>query len=277
MILCTGANGMLGSYINWPHTFKTDIYDLDVSNEKDVARYNKFNASCIVHLAAETDLEKCEKNAEHAYWVNVIGTTNMVEFAQRKDIPIIYISTAGVFDGTKETPYTEEDKPNPINIYGLTKWYGELVVQKYPKHYIFRAGWMMGGVEKDKKFISKIIKLLGTLPKEINVIDDAFGSPTYASDLCDVIRGAIDIKIPYGLYHACGGGKASRYDVACEIVRIMKHKVKVNPVSYNDYKDKIHTCIRSTNETMSTEKLEKAGLYMRNWKSALKDYMREWR
>jgi dTDP-4-dehydrorhamnose reductase len=278
MILVTGCNGMLGNYINWEHTFKTDIYDLDVSNEKDVARYNKFDASCIVHLAAETDLEMCEKDAVHAYKVNVIGTVNMTRLADRLEVPIVYISTAGVFSGDKIAPYIETDEPDPINIYGLTKWYGELVVGVYPKHHILRAGWMMGGVLKDKKFVGKIMNKIRSGVKEIYAINDVWGSPTYAKDLARVIKSAVNHEFPYGTYHSCGSGRATRYDVACEVVKQMGAKVKVIPITTKGYgtKDSKHSTTRSANEMMSIKKLESTGLGMRSWKVALKEYMGEW-
>lgn len=277
MILCTGSNGMVGSYL-WKGVFKTDVYDLDVTNRKDVARYDKFNPSAIIHLAAETDLERCEKDKYHAYRVNTIGTYNMTALAVKLNIPIVYISTAGVFNGKKKTPYTERDKPDPINVYGLTKWYGEDIVRAYPKHYIFRAGWMMGGGKtRDKKFVAKIIERIENGDKELKVITDAYGSPTYAKDLVKAIHQALIWKISYGTYHACGDGKASRYDVAKEIVRIMGYKVKIIPTVMEYYKDNKHSTTRSANETMSIQKLRYHGITMRNWKRALKEYMQEWK
>lgn len=277
MILATGCNGMVGSYL-WKSVFKTDVYDLDVTNRKDVARYDKFNPSAIIHLAAETDLEKCEKERDYAYRVNTIGTYNMTALAVKLDVPIVYISTAGVFNGQKKTPYTERDKPDPINIYGVTKWYGEDIVRAYPKHYIFRAGWMMGGGRtRDKKFIAKIIQRIENGENGLQVIDDSFGSPTYAKDLVRAIRQALTWKIAYGTYHACGDGSASRYEVACEIVRLMGYRVNLIPISSKRYNDNKHTCVRSTNETMSIKKLRHHGIAMRPWKRALKDYLKEWK
>jgi len=275
MILVTGANGMLGSYIDGPDYYLTDIYNLDVTKKQNPSKHKKI--SCIIHLAAETNLEFCEKNPNNAYKVNTLGTYNMTCLAVDLGVPILYISTAGVFDGTKRTPYVETDKPSPINDYGTTKWYGEAVVESYPKHWILRAGWMMGGVEKDKKFVGKIMNKIRSGEKEIYAINDVLGSPTYAKDLSKVIKN-ID-KLPYGLYHSCGSGKATRYDVACEIVKSLGYKVKVYPISTKGYseKDYKHSTMRSANEMMSISKLQKHGLNMRNWKIALKEYLKEWK
>jgi len=280
MILVTGANGMVGSYISWSDAFKTDKAELDVSNEKDVSRYKNFKVDCIIHLAAETDLEFCELNPRQAFKVNTLGTHNMLSLAYEKDIPFVYISTAGVFDGIKNTPYTEEDMPNPINMYGFSKWCGDLAVNAYPKSYVFRASWMMGGgPKKDKKFVSKIIHKINIKEPIIYGIYDILGSPTYAKDLIKNIRIALDNKLPYGLYNLSCDGVASRADVADEICALMEYSGKVKHISGESFqkKDALYYCPRSKNEMLDVTKAKKNGLYVRDWKDALKEYMEEWK
>ena len=161
-ILVTGANGMLGSSISRVfqdhNLILTGSHELDIRNIKQVMSYAAKKLDLILHLAAETDLSRAEFNPSDAYIINHTGTQNMLELAKTLNIPIVYISTAMIFDGKKKS-YTEEDKANPTNHYGRSKYYGEVTVQSYEKHYIVRSGWAMGGgPEIDKKFINKIFK-----------------------------------------------------------------------------------------------------------------------
>ena len=272
MILVTGANGMVGSYIDWDSTIKTDKDTLDVTNSKDIKKYkNADYLTAIVHLAAETDLEYCEESVQDAFRVNTVGAFNMLQLAQELDIPFVYISTAGIFDGKKHTSYTEDDIPNPLNMYGTSKWCGDIIVSKYPKHYIFRASWMMGGgPEKDKKFVAKIIDKVRRGHSLIYGIGDIYGSPTYAYDLTKSIRLALALKIPYGTYNCAGSGFASRFDVAEAIITIMGYKARVMRVSSDFFatQDGDHPCPRSHNEMLNMSKIEKIGLPMRHWTEA---------
>lgn len=282
MILVTGCGGMVGSYINWPDVMKTDIDELDVTNVKQVAQYAKMPLRAIVHLAAETDLERCEKEPQRAFEVNTFGTYNMLNLAREKDITFVFISTAGVFDGKKTTAYTEEDKPNPINVYGATKWCGDLIVKTYPKHYIFRASWMMGGgPKKDKKFVGKIMRKIKSGEKLIYGIVTTMGSPTYAKDLARIIKEALKNKLPYGVYNCANLNYASRFDVAQTIKDIMDYKdVGVMPIDEAGYgvTDKNHFCLRSTNEMLDMGKLIRLGYNLHYWKEALRDYLEsEWK
>jgi|TARA_Y100000034_G_scaffold123018_1_gene169241 dTDP-4-dehydrorhamnose reductase len=282
MILCTGAKGMCGSYISWPDTIKTDIGDLDVTDKKAVnaVRYSYPKLSAIVHLAAETDLEYCETHPSEAFDVNTIGTYNMLTLARNADIPFVYISTAGIFDGGKYDSYTEIDVVNPLNIYGTSKWMGEIITKTYPKHYIFRASWMMGGGPiKDKKFVGKIMKKIRAGEKLLYGITDMIGSPTYAFDLVENIRRALLLKIPYGTYNCAGDGIASRYQVAKAIIEITRSDVKLEPVTADFFNitDNVHTCRRSHNEMLDMTKLGNVGLWTRHWKDALTEYLEMWK
>ena len=280
MRLITGCGGMLGSYINWPGVMKTDIDELDVTNVKQIAQYTKMPLKAIIHLAAETDLEECEREPQKAFNVNTFGTYNMLNLAREKDIPFVFISTAGVFDGKKNIAYTEEDKPNPINVYGATKWCADLIVKTYPKHYIFRASWMMGGgPKKDKKFVGKIMRKVKFGEKLIYGIVTTMGSPTYAKDLAHTIKQALDNKLPYGVYNCAALNYASRFEVAQEIINIMGYKVGVTPVSnaFYDTTDKSHFCQRSTNEMLAMDKIMGYGYNIPYWKEALREYLQEWK
>jgi len=270
-ILITGTNGMAGSYVDFG--IKTDRRSLDVTDLKEVLGVcYKYKPEAIVHLAAETDVDRCERDPEYAYLVNSIGTYNIAIAAKELGAKLIYISTAGIFDGLKESPYIEEDEPNPKNFYGHSKFLGELAVKGILKNYlILRVCWMMGGgPNKDQKFVAKIIsQIKNPQTKEIKVITDQIGSPTFAKDLIKAIKILIQ-ENRTGIFHMANTGIVSRYEVAKFIVETLRPEVKVIPVdsSYFNLDAK-----RTRNEGL----VSKVNL-MRPWQEALKEYLEtEWK
>lgn len=271
-ILVTGSNGMLGEAIE--KIFKgynlvlTDLPEFDVRIPK---RFHKLPPSpdYIIHLAAETDLEFCETYPKYAFHTNTIGTFNMVELAKQLDIPIVYMSTAGVFGRHSAPHYTEDTPPCPINMYGLSKYYGEIAVKAYPKHWIFRISWAFGGKSRDRKFVWKIIQQISSFKKDLYVIDDKSGSPSYTKDIATVIYNFIKEEKPYGTYHI-PTGVATRYDVAKEIIKGLDtwypeiHKV-------SSQKFVTYTTTRPKCEVLKSIK----GVEVRDWREALKEYLDE--
>lgn len=266
-VLITGAGGMVGSYIDFG--IKTDHKTLDITNLEQVLKFVKEKKpQAIIHLASETDVDHCDKEPDHAYLVNGIGTYNMALAAREVGAKLVYISTAGVFDGNKVGPYTETDQPNPQNYYGRSKYVGELVVQSMLEDYIIgRACWIFGGGPgKDKKFVAKIISMLDR--PEIKAVNDAYGSPTSAKDMVQAIKKLIS-EDARGLYHLSNKGSCSRFEVAQVIVDTLKPGLKLTPVGL----DYFPGAYRVKNETMSS----KVPL-MRPWKEALMEYLEtEWK
>ncbi len=284
--LVTGANGMLGTALcpllteNGYEVFATDVASsgnnielLDVRDFNNVKKYvNKIKPDMVFHLAAETDVDKCEIDVDHAYRMNTIGTENIALVCQERDIPMVYISTCGVFDGRKPEPYNEFDEPNPISVYTKTKYEGEKVVSSLlQRYFIFRAGWMIGGGKKDKKFVAKIAEQIKT-KNEITVVNDKIGSPTFTKDFSECIIKIIDSG-RYGLYHVTNKGWASRYDIACKIVEFMgKREVNVKPISSASFP---LAAPRPRSEAVDNFKLKLLGIGMRRWEDALKEYLSE--
>lgn len=287
-ILVTGAAGMLGTDLcpvfreKGHELLETDINCLnknikylDVRDAEAVfaiCQKNKFDI--IFHLAAETDLEVCEKNPDYAYLTNTIGTHNVAIACQEYDTPMVYISTAGVFNGEKKEPYTEFDAPDPINVYGLSKYQGEKIVQQLlNKYFIVRAGWTIGGGGQDKKFVAKIIKQIKEGKKTLFVVDDKFGVPTYTVDFAHCLANLVSTKF-YGLYHMVCEGKGTRFDVAKEITRFLKKdKIKIKRVK-SSFFAKEFFAPRAKSEVMKNYMLELRGLNaMRHWREALNDYL----
>jgi dTDP-4-dehydrorhamnose reductase len=240
-IFMTGTGGMVGSYVNacaWhAPTMQTDVREFDITNTAQVERFFAQHAKeigWIIHLAAETDVDRCEQDKDHAMRVNVLGTQNMVYAAQRYDIPLLYVSTVGIFGGDGQLgPFHEFSPPCPANFYGWTKWYGEEIVRQHlTKYFILRAGWMMGGGAKDKKFVMKIIRQLLDGKRELFAIEEIIGSPTYARALVRVMSEMLQTSY-WGTYHCTGNGKMSRYDVARVICKEIDPSVRVTPVASN--------------------------------------------
>ncbi len=275
MNLVTGAAGMLGSNFQGSEWHKTDIDTLDVTDRKAVRDYVKnLNPAFVYHLAAATDVDQCEKEPDLAFRTNAIGTQNVALACQEFDIPLVYISTAGVFYGDNPEPYTEFDAPRPANVYGHSKLAGERIVQQLlRKCFIVRAGWMVGGGKaKDKKFVGKMLRLF-TEKKKLFVVNDKFGSPTFAKELTAALPEIVRTGA-YGLYHWTNHGVCSRFDVANELVRLTGADVEIVPIGSASFP---LPAPRARSEAMRNYKLELMGLdRARTWQEALKDYLKEW-
>lgn len=247
----------------------------DVRDLKSVLKMSlEFKPDLLINLAALTDLEYCEKNSEDSWLTNGLGQENICLAAKRLDIPVVYISTAGIFDGEKEY-YHDFDVPNPLSIYGKSKYYGETITQSLAnKHFIFRAGWMMGGgTRKDKKFINKIFKQIKSGAKELFVVDDKLGTPTYTHDFANSMYKILCTDY-FGLYNMVCEGSGSRYDVALEFLKCLRleDKIKINIVK-SDYFKKEYFAPRPLSEKLINLKLRKREIfYMRDWRECLAEY-----
>jgi len=237
--------------------------------------FARMRPDLVLHLAAETNLEWCEENPTPAAEVNAIATRHVAELAESHGSTLVYVSTAGVFDGFNDGLYTEADAPKPIMVYGQTKLDGEDHVREVcSKHYIVRAGWMVGGgYRKDHKFVFRILDQLAQGRKTIHAVHDKFGTPTYTHDFAHNLFALLDRRA-YGLYHMVCEGSGSRYDVACELVRACGlDDVKVVPVDSEFFLEEFHAP-RPRSEMMRNAALEGIGLnLMRPWQDALRDYL----
>ena len=277
MILVTGANGMVGSYCKsvFGDCRLTDLPVLDVTDYWSIRngfRQASDTIDFVLHLAAKTDVDACERDPDDAYRINTLGTLNVAISCQLFDIPMIYVSTGAVFHGDKPEPYTEFDTPNPISVYGKSKLEGEKIVQSLlKKYFIVRASWMMGGGIKDHKFVANIIRFCETKP-EIGAVADCYGSPTYARHLLWNIKRLIATPY-YGIYHMANGGMCNRFELACEIVKNLGKEVKVNSLLAAQFPA---SAPRGRSEALRDYKLDLLGLNMMpDWKDALKQYMFE--
>jgi dTDP-4-dehydrorhamnose reductase len=188
----------------------------------------------------------------------------------------VYVSTAGVFDGEKAAPYTEDDQPRPINVYGRTKFEGERLVQQLlSTSYLVRAGWMMGGGAVDKKFVHKIINQLEAGATVIHAVVDKYGTPTYAPDFSRCLIEIVQRRL-YGTYHMACTGWGTRYDVAAAILEFLgRDDVRLEAVT-SDYFARDYPARRPKSEIMENRMLDLVGLnWMRPWQVALREYLEQ--
>ena len=290
-VYIAGCGGMLGRAVYEVFNSKcivkaTDIdLNIDWLEYADVRDYNDINKSIaafspdiIINLAALTDLEHCEKNQEDSWLTNALGAENIAIIAKRLNIPMVYISTAGIFDGEQDV-YNDFDAPNPLGIYAKSKYYGEVFVKTHlEKFFIFRAGWMMGGgPSKDKKFVNKIYKQIKSGSQELFVVEDKLGTPTYTKSFAQGIFNLVETDL-YGLYNQVCGGDCSRYDAAVEFVNLLglTEQVKVTKVSSEYFKNE-YFAPRPASEKLVNMKLDARGVnFMPHWKDALSEYAEEY-
>jgi len=201
-IYIAGCGGMLGEafYTQFKDEYEIKCTDKDVNEEwlsfldfRDFDAYKKdvedFKPDYLFHLGAYTDLEFCEENSDDTYMTNTLAVENAVYLANTLDIPLLYISTAGIFDGKKDL-YDDWDLPNPLGVYARSKYMGERFVAENAKRFLVcRVGWMMGsGPKKDKKFIQKLMKQLKDGNKELFIVNDKDGTPTYTQDFALTVK-----------------------------------------------------------------------------------------
>ncbi len=274
-IVIFGSNGMLGSAAVEVFSRKFEIiaHDIDSVDICDNAAVEEVIASkkpsLILNCAAYTDVDGCEKNRETAFRVNAEGPRNIAVNSSKYGARVIHISTDYIFDGQKNTPYTETDTPSPINVYGSSKLEGEKNVMSHAKDsLIIRTSWLYG--PSGKNFVST----LTNLPKNesvLKVISDQKGKPTYTYDLAEAILNAVEKQLK-GVVNICNSGECSWYEFAVEIFNLLERRIDVKPVSSEEYK---MPASRPKNSVLSMEKYEYAvGFKMRSWEEALKDYLK---
>ena len=281
---------MLGDafYRQFNNNYELKCTDIDVNenwlsylNFRSFKEYRddvmKFSPNYLFHLGAFTDLEYCELHPKETYQTNTKSVEHGVKIANELNIPILFISTAGIFNGKKNI-YDENDTPDPIGHYAKSKYLGELFVQENARKYLIcRAGWMMGGgPRKDKKFIQKLISQIANGEDELFIVNDKLGTPTYTHDFAKNVKLLIE-KGKTGLYNMACKGKTSRLEVACEFINLLRlnESVKISEVS-SDYFQKEYFAPRPASERLINARLHKESLdVMKGWKTSLSEYISE--
>lgn len=274
-ILVTGVKGQLGHDVmnelaKRGHTgIGVDVEEMDITDAKKVEEVIKASeVDAVIHCAAYTAVDAAEDQVELCRKINAEGTENIAKVCKELDIKMMYISTDYVFDGEGTRPWEPDDERHPLNVYGQTKYEGELAVEKYlEKYFTIRIAWVFG--VNGKNFIKTMLKLSET-HSELNVVDDQIGSPTYTYDLAVLMVDMIETE-KYGRYHATNEGLCTWYEFACEIFRQAGRSVKVNPVSSDEFPAKAK---RPHNSRMDKSKLAENGFTpLPTWQDALKRYL----
>ena len=287
-IYISGCGGMLGDafYKEFKKDYKLRCTDINVEEDwisyldfRDYELYRKdvieFSPDYLFHLGAFTDLEYCEKNPLDTYSTNTKSVENATSISNELKIPLLFISTAGIFNGKKEL-YNDWDQPDPIGHYAKSKYLSEIYIKKNSHNYLIcRAGWMMGGgPRKDKKFIQKLINQIKGGSKILYIVNDKLGTPTYTHDFAGNVKLLIE-KQKTGLYNMVCQGATSRLEVAQQLVIELKLKnnIIIKKVPSNFFKQEYFAprpaCERLVNKRLSEEGLD----IMRDWKIALKEYI----
>lgn len=263
-ILVTGGNGMVGSLVNFG--IRLNHKELDVCNNTNIKKvFSYYKPSAILHLAA-LDINSCQLNPKKAYEVNVLGTLNIAKECRENMIKMIYISSCIIFDGTKRTPYTEDDIPTPIHLYGLTKAIGEsITLDLIPNSIIIRPGWLFGNHKVTKGFVNICLdKFKKNEDLEVLTLN-RIGSPTYIPDFLEEVKKLIN-KDTSGIYHVVNQGQASYFELGKEIKKLGKFKAKIKKTKDQNIKE---TPKRGRMEALTSRKIR-----LRTWQDALADYLK---
>lgn len=277
-ILVTGAKGQLGHDLmnelakRGIEAVGVDVQEMDITDAAACDRViRQVSPDAVIHCAAYTAVDAAEDNLELCRKINAEGTRNIARVCGELDIKMMYISTDYVFNGQGERPWEPDDHREPLNVYGLTKYEGEIAVeQAVKKYFTVRIAWVFG--IGGKNFIKTMLRL-GKEKGAVSVVNDQFGSPTYTYDLARLLVDMIQTE-HYGRYHATNEGICSWYEFACEIFKQAgMDQVKVTPVDSASFAAKAK---RPANSRMSKEKLtEKGFLRLPTWQDALRRYLKE--
>jgi dTDP-4-dehydrorhamnose reductase len=272
-IVITGHKGQLGralqEALKGQILFGLDLPQHDITDRQAAAQViADFAPQVVIHAAAMTDVDGCERDPDAAYRINGLGTQNVALACQRCGAAMVYVSTNEVFDGTKGEPYLEFDQPNPINAYGRSKLAGEFFTRTFLDHfYVVRTAWLYawGG----KNFVTKMVRIADERG-ELRVVTDEVSSPTYAPDLAQAIANLIRTD-HYGIYHFTNEGVCSRYDFAAKILELAgRGHVLVHPITSDQYtRASIPPLYAPIRNFCGATAL---GITLRPWEEALKAY-----
>lgn len=283
-VFVTGVKGQLGYDVmhelekrGYSDAVGVDIEEMDITDSESVDKViSSEKPDVVIHCAAWTavDLAEDEDKKDNVHLVNAVGTENIAKVCKKLDCKMIYISTDYVFDGQGTRPWEPDDERNPLNVYGQTKYEGELAVEKLlDKYFIVRIAWVFG--QNGKNFVRTMLNL-GKTHDKLTVVDDQIGSPTYTPDLAKLLVDMAESD-KYGIYHATNEGFCSWYEFACEIFRQASEfdnvykNVSVSPVTSDKYPSKAK---RPSNSRMNKNKLTENGFEkLPVWQDALRRYI----
>ncbi len=275
VVLVLGAGGQLGQSLQFIANDYPEIQfnffsrlDLDITNELELKSiFNSLKPNFCVNASAYTAVDKSESEQEQAHLINVVGVRNVAQMCQDFDTTLIHVSTDFVFDGSKNSPYTEDDATNPQGVYGKTKREGELeIIRILKKHFIIRTSWLYS--QFNTNFMKTMLRLAQDRDS-LSVVNDQIGTPTHAVDLADVIvKVILSSSTNYGIYHFSNEGKASWYDFAKKIFEVNKIEINLKPISTSEFPTPAQ---RPKYSVLDKSKIKKEfNLLIEEWQDSLK-------
>jgi dTDP-4-dehydrorhamnose reductase len=278
-ILITGGNGLVGKYLTFLLNKKKYVSfsfgkeEMDITSKDRIYMvFKEIRPDIVIHLAALTDVDLCEREPEKAFKINSEGTKNIVEISDNFNPFIVYLSTDFIFDGKKGSFYNEDDIPNPINVYGKSKLKGEGFVKNYRKSLIIRTSRIFG--KNGKSFGCKLPYIMRE-KKEIFLTDDIINCPTYAFDLSDCIIKLIE-KDFYGVINVCNNGWCSWYEFGLKMKSILNLDIEIKKLSFNEFSKIFNVIAKRPKFTpLSINLLNSLNLKMRNWEESIISFLNE--
>lgn len=275
VVLVLGAGGQLGQSLQFIANDYPEIQfnffsrlDLDITNELELKSiFNSLRPNFCVNASAYTAVDKSESEQEQAHLINVEGVKNIALMCQNFDTTLIHVSTDFVFDGSKNSPYTEDDATNPQGVYGKTKRKGELeIIRILKKHFIIRTSWLYS--QFNTNFMKTMLKLAQDRDS-LGVVNDQIGSPTHAVDLANaIVKVILSSSTNYGIYHYSNEGKASWYDFAKEIFEVNNIKINLKPISTAEFPTPAK---RPKYSVLDKTKIKKEfNIFIEEWQDSLK-------
>ncbi|MCC5876759.1 MAG: dTDP-4-dehydrorhamnose reductase [Candidatus Sumerlaeia bacterium] len=280
-VLVTGADGMLGSEVmrqlsadRQINAVAATIKTMDVTNLEQVRDFlQRERPTHVIHCAAYTQVDSAEKEALTAYKVNADGTKNLAFFCREQDVELIYLSTDYVFSGGKKSPYLETDRPDPINVYGMTKLLGETYCQVLlERHKVVRTSWLNGlGGDYTRNFIETMMRVSETR-STLSLVNDQIGRPTFTFDLARALVTLLDAN-SYGVFHVTNSGQCSWFELASEIFKLAgRNDITLRPILSEQFRSAAR---RPHYSVLANTRFEQIGLEpLPHWKDSLKEYFR---
>jgi len=278
-IAVIGSNGQLGTDLmetlkNEHEAIGLTHQDIEVTDYNSCLILKEHNSDVIVNTAAFHKTDQCEEEPVKTFSVNAIGARNIATISKKIEATTIFISTDYVFDGSKKEPYIENDALTPINTYGISKLAGELYTKQNPKYYIIRLASLFGMAGASGKG-GNFVEIMITKAKKnepIRVVDDMWMTPTCTKDAASTIKKIIELKLPFGTYHATNQGYCTWFQFAKEIFKLTGLNPTLIPIKIHQLQLKAK---RPKFSALRSVKLSKYGIQMKNWEQALYDYLVE--
>jgi dTDP-4-dehydrorhamnose reductase len=278
-IIIIGSTGQLGQDLMKTMQKDHEVIGLthknvEVADYKSVQTLKEQKPNVIINTAAFHKTDQCEDEPLKTFSVNALGPKNVATVSKEINATTVFISTDYLFSGSKNQPYTEDDAPDPINTYGISKLAGELYTKQNPRHYIFRVASLFGTAGASGKGGNFIETMITKAKKDepITVVDDMWMSPTYTKDAAETIKKILELQLPFGTYHLTNKGKCTWFQFAQEIFKLTNLTPNLKPIKTSQLQTKAKRPLFSA---LKSTKLPKYNLEMRSWKEALRSYLIE--